>query len=64
LGSFNYTASANSRNAETAIVFRNAPTLAEVYRTEWQRLANEPKVDTEKIMRVDSTLAVLRELGM
>jgi type IV secretion system protein VirD4 len=64
LGSFNYTASANSRNAETAIVFRNAPTLAEVYRTEWQRLAHEPRVDTEKIMRVDSTLAVLREFGI
>jgi type IV secretion system protein VirD4 len=64
LGSFNYTASANSRNAETAIVLRNAPTLAEVYRTEWLRLANEPKVSVEQIMRVDSALSVLHELGI
>jgi type IV secretion system protein VirD4 len=64
LGSFNYTASANSRNAETAIVLRNAPALAGVYRTEWLRLANEPKVSTEQIMRVDGALAVLREAGI
>jgi type IV secretion system protein VirD4 len=61
LGSFNYTASANSRNAETAVVLRNAPGLAQVYRTEWLRLANEPKVSTEDIMRVDSVLGVLHD---
>jgi type IV secretion system protein VirD4 len=64
LGSFNYTASANSRNAETAIVLRNAPVLADVYKKEWLRLANEPKVSTEKIMRVDGALAVLNEFGI
>ncbi|WP_419669809.1 phospholipase D-like domain-containing protein [Xylella fastidiosa] len=32
LGSFNYTSSANLRNAETAVAFRNAPELASLYR--------------------------------
>jgi type IV secretion system protein VirD4 len=64
LGSFNYTASANTRNAETAIAFRNAPALAQVYRTEWLRLATEPKVSVEKVVAVDRGLAVLKELGI
>jgi type IV secretion system protein VirD4 len=64
LGSFNYTASANSRNAETAIALRNAGVLADVYRTEWLRLANEPKVGTDQIMKVDQNLATLREIGI
>jgi type IV secretion system protein VirD4 len=64
LGSFNYTSSANLRNAETAIVFRDAPLLAEVYRTEWRRLATEPKVSNEAVMLVDRGLAMLKELGI
>jgi len=64
LGSFNYTASANSRNAETAIVLRNTPKLAEVYRTEWLRLASEPPVTPDQIMALDAGLSVLRELGI
>lgn len=64
LGSFNYTSSANVRNAETAIAFRNAPALAEIYRTEWQRLANEPKVSVSDIINIDQGLAVLKELGI
>jgi type IV secretion system protein VirD4 len=63
LGSFNYTASARLRNAETAIAFRNAPELAEVYRTEWTRLATEPTVGVDAIMAVDRGLDVLKELG-
>jgi type IV secretion system protein VirD4 len=62
LGSFNYTASANSRNAETAITFRSAPALAMVYRTEWLRLANEPQVSPEVIQRVDNGLAILHDI--
>ena len=64
LGSFNYTASANTRNAETAITFRDAPELAIVYRTEWTRLATEPKVTPETIVLVDAGLAILREMGI
>jgi type IV secretion system protein VirD4 len=64
LGSFNYTSSANLRNAETAVVFRNAPELAEVYRTEWTRLATEPKVGVDAIMAVDRGLNALKELGL
>jgi type IV secretion system protein VirD4 len=64
LGSFNYTSSANLRNAETAIVLRNAPLLAEVYRTEWLRLASEPKASVAAIMAIDKGLAVLKELGI
>lgn len=64
LGSFNYTSSANLRNAETALAFRNAGALAEIYRTEWQRLASEPKVGVDAIMAVDRGLTVLNELGL
>lgn len=64
LGSFNYTSSANVRNAETAIAFRNAPDLATVYRTEWLRLSTEPKASVETIVAVDKGLAVLSELGI
>lgn len=63
LGSFNYTASANVRNAETAVVFRNSPELAEVYRTEWLRLATEPKVSVEDIIRLDAGLDALKAMG-
>jgi type IV secretion system protein VirD4 len=64
IGSFNYTSSANLRNAETAIAFRNAPALAEIYRTEWLRLATEPKVGVNAVMAVDRGLAALKELGL
>lgn len=64
LGSFNYTSSANLRNAETAIAFRNAPSLAQIYRIEWLRLASEPKASITAIMAVDQGLAVLKELGI
>lgn len=64
LGSFNYTSSANVRNAETAIAFRHAPDLATVYRTEWLRLSTEPKASVETIVAVDKGLAVLSELGI
>ena len=63
LGSFNYTASANLRNAETAIAFRNASALAGIYRAEWHRLSTEPKASVEEIMAVDRGLAVLKEFG-
>lgn len=63
LGSFNYTASANSRNAETAVVFRNAGELATIYKTEWHRLATEPKVPPKAIQTIDAGLAVLAEFG-
>ena len=64
LGSFNYTSSANLRNAETAICFRHAKPLAAIYRTEWLRLSTEPKVGVDAIMAVDKGLAVLSELGL
>lgn len=64
LGSFNYTSSANVRNAETAIAFRNAPDLAGVYRTEWSRLATEPKASVETIMAVDKGLELMGQLGI
>ena len=63
LGSFNYTTSANSRNAETALAFRKAPDIAKVYRAEWWRLATEPKASVETVMAVDRGLAVLKEFG-
>ena len=40
-GSFNYTASAASRNAENALLIENAPELADAYRHEFNRLRNE-----------------------
>ena len=40
-GSFNYTASAATRNAENVLVLRNAPAIAAQYTTEWQRLWHE-----------------------
>lgn len=64
LGSFNYTSSANLRNAETAVAFRNAPELASVYRTEWLRLSTEPKASVETVMAVDRGLAILKEFGI
>ena len=64
LGSFNYTSSANLRNAETALAFRNAPALAQIYRTEWLRLSSEPKVGVESLMAVDRGLKVLQELEL
>ena len=64
LGSFNYTASAAVRNAETALVIRNSPILAGIYRDEWLRLSSEPKSSVETIMKVNEGLAVLKELGI
>lgn len=64
LGSFNYTSSANLRNAETAICFRNARPLADIYRNEWLRLSTEPNVGVDAIMAVDRGLAALKELGL
>lgn len=64
IGSFNYTASANIRNAETAVAFRSARALANTYRTEWLRLSTEPKVSVETIMAVDRGLAILKEFGI
>ena len=64
IGSFNYTSSANLRNAETAVAFRNAPELAGVYRTEWLRLSTEPKASPERIVAVDRGLAILKEFGI
>jgi len=40
-GSFNYTASAATRNAENVLVLRHAPAIAAQYTTEWQRLWHE-----------------------
>lgn len=37
-GSFNYSASANSRNAENVLVLNNVPALANTYRQEFNRL--------------------------
>jgi type IV secretion system protein VirD4 len=62
LGSFGYME--DSCHAETAVLLRNTPHLAGIYRTEWLRLVNEPKVSPEQIMAVDAGLAVLHELGI
>ena len=43
-GSFNYTTSAASRNAENVLVVRNAPALAAQYAAEWRRLWDEGTV--------------------
>jgi phosphatidylserine/phosphatidylglycerophosphate/cardiolipin synthase-like enzyme len=40
-GSFNYTKSAQERNAENVIVLWNQPTIAATYDREWQRLWQE-----------------------
>jgi phosphatidylserine/phosphatidylglycerophosphate/cardiolipin synthase-like enzyme len=40
-GSFNYTASADKRNAENALVLRGVPDLANAYLAEWKRLWDE-----------------------
>jgi len=40
-GSFNYTSSADKRNAENALVLRGVPELADAYLTEWTRLWDE-----------------------
>jgi len=42
-GSFNYTASADTRNAENALVLRGVPDLASAYQKEWQRLWAEAR---------------------
>ena len=64
LGSFNYTTSANTRNAETALVMRNAALIAEIYRTEWFRLTTEPKTGVDTIIQVDKGLEVLKSFGI
>jgi type IV secretion system protein VirD4 len=64
LGSFNYTASANLRNAETAIVFRNVEDLAAIYGIEWLRLTTDPVVSPDIIMKVDRGRAKLMENGL
>ncbi len=43
LGSFNFTASAENRNAENVMVLRNAPGVAVRYAQEWERLWQESK---------------------
>jgi phosphatidylserine/phosphatidylglycerophosphate/cardiolipin synthase-like enzyme len=40
-GSFNYTISAQQRNAENVIVLWNQPAIAAAYGREWQRLWRE-----------------------
>ncbi len=40
-GSFNYTASAASKNAENVLIIWNAPALAARYESQWQRLWQE-----------------------
>lgn len=40
-GSFNYSASADSRNAENVLVVRNQPQLVAVYQQEFERLWQE-----------------------
>lgn len=40
-GSFNYSAAADSKNAENVIVLRHVPEIATTYTTEWKRLWNE-----------------------
>lgn len=45
-GSFNYTASANSRNAENALLVQNAPVLAGTYQAEFNRLWRESIAQT------------------
>ncbi|WP_425323370.1 phospholipase D-like domain-containing protein [Arsenophonus nasoniae] len=45
-GSFNYTQSAASRNAENVIYLRNRPDIAEKYTREFNRLWSEA-IDTE-----------------
>jgi phosphatidylserine/phosphatidylglycerophosphate/cardiolipin synthase-like enzyme len=40
-GSFNYTASAASKNAENVLIIWNAPALAARYESQWQRLWEE-----------------------
>jgi phosphatidylserine/phosphatidylglycerophosphate/cardiolipin synthase-like enzyme len=42
-GSFNYTASAATRNAENALLIQNAPELAAMYSREFHRLWNESR---------------------
>jgi phosphatidylserine/phosphatidylglycerophosphate/cardiolipin synthase-like enzyme len=42
-GSFNYTSSAITRNAENALVLWNVPNLADEYTMEWERLWAESK---------------------
>lgn len=43
-GSFNYTASADSRNAENSIVLRGVPQIAAQYEKEFNRLWAESEV--------------------
>lgn len=38
LGSFNYSAAANDKNAENALILRGVPALAQQYAADWQRL--------------------------
>ena len=64
LGSFNYTSSANLRNAETAIALRHIPALAHIYRVEWLRLTTEPKASIDDIMNIEHGLAVMKEYGL
>jgi phosphatidylserine/phosphatidylglycerophosphate/cardiolipin synthase-like enzyme len=40
-GSFNYTRSAQARNAENVMVLRGAPSIARTYQSEWDRLWSE-----------------------
>ena len=64
LGSFNYTNSANTRNAETAIVSRNVVAMADLFKTEWLRLATEPKVSPDAIRNVDRGREILKKAGL
>lgn len=41
LGSFNYTKSAEKRNAENVLVIREAPDILDAYLRQWQKLWNE-----------------------
>lgn len=42
-GSFNYTSSADQKNAENVLVLHDVPDLAEAYHQEWMRLWTEAR---------------------
>jgi type IV secretion system protein VirD4 len=63
-GSFNYTPSADRRNAEVALLLLDVPKLAETFMVEFKRLSNEPHVGVGAIIELDNGLAVLAEYGL
>lgn len=61
LGSFNYTTSANKRNAESALFLMDVPDLAGTYRREFIQLYREEQIPFEELLKKRMELEIMKK---